>query len=229
MERRIYMSNKELDRLGELKKVHEKRQTAIQAAVNLGLSRRQVLRLSRRLKLEGPEGLVSKKVGARGNHRLPDEVKNRALELILATYRDFGPTLAHEYLTERDGLCLSIGSVRNIMIENEIWSSRRVRKQRVFQLRPRRPRKGELIQLDGSEHDWFEGRAPRCTLLVFIDDATSDIMHMRFVRSENLVDYFIATRGYLEQFGRPEALYPDKHGVFRVNREGALSGTGMTQ
>ena len=104
MERRIYMSNKELDRLGELKKVHEKRQTAIQAAVNLGLSRRQVLRLSRRLKLEGPEGLVSKKVGARGNHRLPDEVKNRALELILATYRDFGPTLAHEYLTERDGL-----------------------------------------------------------------------------------------------------------------------------
>ena len=104
MERRISMSTNELNRLNELKKVHEKRQTAIQAAVNLGLSRRQVLRLSRRLKLEGPEGLVSKKVGARGNHRLPDEVKNRALELILATYRDFGPTLAHEYLTERDGL-----------------------------------------------------------------------------------------------------------------------------
>jgi hypothetical protein len=207
MERRINMSTNELDRLDELKKVHEKRQTVAQAAVNLGLSKRQVLRLSRRLRLEGPVGLVSRKVGAQSNHQLPDVVKTRVLELIFMNYRDFGPTLAHEYLTERDGLQLSIGSVRNIMIENEIWSSRRVRKQRVFQLRPRRSRKGELIQLDGSEHDWFEGRASRCTLLVFVDDATSDLMHMRFVRSENLVDYFIATRGYLEKFGRPAAVY----------------------
>ncbi len=88
---------------------------------------------------------------------------------------------------------------------------------------------GELIQLDGSEHDWFEGRGLRCTLLVFIDDATSETLHLKFVKSENTFDYFEATREYVEKCGRPEAFYPDKHGVFRVNHEGALSGDGRTQ
>jgi hypothetical protein len=88
---------------------------------------------------------------------------------------------------------------------------------------------GELIQLDGSEHDWFEGRGSRCTLLVYIDDATSETMHLKFVKSENTFDYFEATREYIEKHGRPEAFYPDKHCVFRVNREGALSGDGRTQ
>jgi hypothetical protein len=86
-----------------------------------------------------------------------------------------------------------------------------------------------LIQLDGSEHEWFEKRGPYCTLLSFIDDATSKIMFLKLVKSENVIDYFDAMREYIEKHGRPQALYPDKHAVFRVNREGALSGSGMTQ
>jgi hypothetical protein len=156
-------------------------------------------------------------------------LKELALGLIRDHYTDFGPTLAHEYLSEKDNLPLSISTVRNVMIEHQIWLPKEQRKKRIFQLRPRRPREGELIQLDGSEHEWLEGRGPYCTLLSFIDDATSKIMFLKFVKSENLMDYFDAMRGYIAKHGRPQTLYPDKHGVFRVNREGGLSGNGVTQ
>lgn len=97
------------------------------------------------------------------------------------------------------------------------------------QLRYRRDCLGELIQIDGSEHWWFEGRGPQCTLLVYIDDATSRLMHLQFVESESTFDYFAATRAYLERYGKPVAFYSDKHGVFRVNRKDAIGGDGMTQ
>ena len=229
MEGRVSMSHKELSRLEVLTKMHEKRLKISQVADILGLSIRHVKRLSKALKIEGPKGLISKKIGKVGNHRLPLGLKGLALGLIQDRYADFGPTLAHEYLTEKHAFSISVSSIRNIMIEHGIWSGKAQRKARIFQLRPRRSREGELIQVDGSEHEWFEGRGPYCTLLSYIDDATSKIMHLRFVKSENVLDYFEATQMYLEKYGRPEALYPDKHGVFRVNREGALSGTGMTQ
>ncbi len=92
----------------------------------------------------------------------------------------------------------------------------------IHPLRQRKARKGELIQLDGSEHDWFEGRGPRCSLLVYVDDATSELMHLQCVKSENLRDYFEATKEYVQMHGRKEAFYPDKHAVFRVNRDGSL-------
>jgi len=223
------MSDKELSRYQELQKAHEKRQTLAHTAIILGLSLRQVKRLSKRLKAEGPAGLISRKVGKPGNHRLPAGLKELALGLIQDQYVDFGPTLAHEYLSEKHGLPLSVSTVRNLMIEHQIWFFKKQRRKRIFYLRPRRAREGELIQLDGSEHEWFEGRGPYCTLLCFIDDATSKIMFLKFVKSENVIDYFDAMRGYIEQHGRPQTVYPDKHSVFRVNREGALSGSGMTQ
>lgn len=229
MEGRISMSIKELTRLNELTKVHEKKQTIIQTAKNLNLSTRQVLRLSKAFKFYGPKGLVSKKIGAKGNHRLPEELKETSLRLIMEHYSDFGPTLAHEYIIEKHELKISVSSVRNLMIEKQIWIPKKIRKKRIFQLRPRKSCEGELIQVDGSDDDWFEGRAPRCTLLAYIDDATGKNMHLKFVRSENLIDYFIATREYVEKNGRPLAFYSDKHGVFRINRENALTGTGMTQ
>ena len=99
----------------------------------------------------------------------------------------------------------------------------------VHQPRYRRDCLGELIQIDGSEHWWFEGRGPRCTLLVYIDDATSRLMHLQFVESESTFDYFAATSAYLERYGKPVAFYSDKHGVFRVNRKDAIGGDGMTQ
>ncbi len=144
-------------------------------------------------------------------------------------YSDFGPTLAQEKLVGVHGLKISVGSVRNLMISEEIWVPKRIKKKRIFQMRPRRPREGELVQIDGSEHAWFEERGPKCTLLVYIDDATGNLKELRFAKSESTFDYFEATHSYIERHGRPLAFYSDKHGVFRVNRKEALSGDGITQ
>jgi hypothetical protein len=119
--------------------------------------------------------------------------------------------------------------VRNWMIADGLWLDRKQRLKRVHQPRHRRECIGELVQIDGCEHWWFEDRGPQCTLLVFVDDATSRLMHLGFVESESTFAYFHATRAYLEAWGKPVALYSDKHGVFRVNQTGALGGDGMTQ
>ena len=224
------MNKNELDRIPVFEALLEKRIKTSKASKLLGLSVRQVKRLKKRFKAEGPGGLVSKKVGNCGNRRLPQDQKDLVLSFLgHENHKDFGPILTHEYLLEKGCLTISVTSVRNIMIQNGLWASKRARKTKIHHLRPRRSKMGELIQLDGSEHDWFEGRGLRCTLLVFIDDATSETLHLKFVKSENTFDYFEATREYVEKCGRPEAFYPDKHGVFRVNHEGALSGDGRTQ
>ena len=115
------------------------------------------------------------------------------------------------------------------MIEAGLWLDRKQRRKRVHQPRYRRDCVGELVQVDGCEHGWFEDRGPQCTLLVFIDDATGRLMHLQFVESELTFAYFAAARAYLEAWGKPIAFYSDKHGVFRVNQRGALGGDGMTQ
>ena len=120
-------------------------------------------------------------------------------------------------------------TLRLWMIEAGLWRDRKQRRKRVHQPRPWRDRVGELVQVDGSEHWWFEDRGPQCTLLVFVDDATGRLMHLQFVESESTFAYFRATRTYLEAWGKPVAFYSDKHGVFRVNHPGALGGDGMTQ
>ena len=110
-----------------------------------------------------------------------------------------------------------------------LWVRRKDRLKRIHQPRARRDCLGELVQIDGSEHWWFEDRGPQCTLLVYVDDATSRLMHLKFVETESTFDYFQATREYLEAHGKPIAFYSDKHGVFRVNSAGAVQGDGMTQ
>ena len=96
------------------------------------------------------------------------------------------------------------------MIKRRIGKPNQPKRVKIHPLRQRKARKGELIQLDGSEHDWFEGRGPRCSLLVYVDDATSELMHLKFVKSENLWDYFKATKEYVQMHKGPEAFYPDK-------------------
>lgn len=159
------MSRKELNRLQVLNRVLERRLTQAKAAEQLGLSLRQVERLCPKLRLEGPHGLVSKKRGRPSNRRLPDGLREHALSLVLAHYVDFGPTLAAEKLRERHDLDVSIETLRRWMVEAEIWVPRSRRHRRVHQPRHRRSCVGELIQIDGREHAWFEERAPKCTLL----------------------------------------------------------------
>ncbi len=132
-------------------------------------------------------------------------------------YPDFGPTLAAEKLTARHGLRLGVETLRQWMIADGLWVDRRHRLPSPHQPRRRRECLGELVQIDGSEHAWFEDRGPVCTLLAFVDDATSRLMQLRFVASESAFDYFRATRDYLETHGKPVAFYSDKHSIFRVN------------
>src|SRR5271168_1838420 len=223
------MSDRELGRLEVLRDLDQRRLTTPAAAQLLGLERRQVYRLLKAYRAEGAAGLISKRRGCPSNRRKPEELRTEALAIIRERYWDFGPTLAAEKLREVHGLSLGRETLRLWMIEAGIWADRKQRRKQVHQPRHRRECVGELVQIDGCEHWWFEDRGPQCTLLVFVDDATSRLMHLQFVESESTFAYFHAARAYLETWGKPVAFYSDKHGVFRVNHPGALGGDGMTQ
>jgi hypothetical protein len=223
------MSDGELARLEVLRDLDHRRLTTAAAAELLGLERRQIFRLLRAYRAEGPAGLISQRRGRPSNRCKPEALRTKVLALIRERYWDFGPTLAAEKLGELHGIALGRETVRKWMIADGLWLDRKQRLKRVHQPRHRRECAGELVQIDGCEHWWFEDRGPQCTLLVFVDDATSRLMHLQFVESESTFAYFHATRAYLEAWGKPVAFYSDKHGVFRVNHEGAIGGDGMTQ
>ncbi len=230
MDELLTMSNREITRLEIMQRLKEKRLTQKEAAGMLGISTRQVKRLWRAYRKRGAPGLVSKRRGKPSNNRLDAGVAQQALDLIKVKYEDFGPTLAHEKLTEVHKLELSRESVRRIMIEEGVWKPKRAKQPSAHQMRERRACFGELVQIDGSDHDWFEGRGPKCTLLVYIDDASGQIGELWFVPDETFFAYFEASRHYFERYGKPVAFYSDKHGIFRVNQEQTVGlGSGLTQ
>src|SRR5665811_2015658 len=225
----ITMSRTEIDRMSVLRDLAEDRIRVSEAARLMGLGRRQVLRLAKAYRQRGPAALVSKRRGKRSNRSYPIGLRAEVIGLIRERYSDFGPTLAAEKLFELHGIRLGSETIRQWMMAAGFWKDRKQRMKPVHQPRNRRECVGELIQIDGSQHWWFETRGPQCTLLVYIDDATSRLMHLQFVESESTFDYFVATRAYLERHGKPVAFYSDKHGVFRVNKKDAVGGDGMTQ
>lgn len=224
----ITMNMHELDRLKTIQAVVDGNLHAVTAAARLQLSRRQVDRLADRYRAAGAAGLVSLKRGQR-HHQLPPGLTNLALSIIRNRYPDFGPTLACEKLREVHGIVLAKETVRKLMADAGLWIPRKLRSASIYQPRNRRYCVGELIQIDGSEHAWFEDRAPACTLLVYIDDASSRLMHLHFTPAESTFGYFEATRRYLELHGKPLAFYSDKATVFRCNNRQATSGDGHTQ
>ena len=225
----IAMSRTEIDRMSVLHDLADGRIRIAEASALMGLGRRQVFRLAKAFSQHGPQALVSRRRGRPSNRCYPTALRAEVIGIIRERYSDFGPTLAAEKLAELHGIVLARETVRQWMIAADLWKDRRARLKPVHQPRYRRDCLGELIQIDGSEHWWFEDRGPRCTLLVYIDDATSRLMHLQFVESESTFDYFAATRTYLERHGKPIAFYSDKHGVFRVNKKDAIGGDGMTQ
>ena len=224
----VIMSERELNRIEVLSQVTQGRMTAVTAANALGLSRRQVHRLLKAFQSDGPAAIRHKARGRGSNNRIDPAVREFAVTLVRENYLDFGPTFAAEKLAEDHGLKVSRETLRKWMQDAGIWLSRKQRRT-FHQPRLRRECYGELIQIDGSDHRWFEDRGPACTLLVFIDDATSTLMQLRFVRSESTFSYFEALGLYLTAHGRPVAFYSDKHSVFRVANQAAKSGHGMTQ
>jgi len=229
VDRLLKMSAKELSRLEVTQRLSEKRMSQKEAGTILHLGTRQIKRLLKAYRKRGAAGLVSKHRGRRGNNRLAEDVKQRALNLLKTKYKGFGPTLAHEKLVEKDKLKLSDESVRQFMIEEDLWKPRKAKKVGVHQLRERRACFGEMIQIDGSPHDWFEGRAEVCVLLVFIDDATGQVVQLLFVESESFFSYCQAAEGYFKRCGKPLAFYSDRHGIFRVNVPSTGSGEALTQ
>ena len=211
------MSDKELLRSQLMAQLVEGKLSQGDAALRLSVSVRQVKRLKRSYVLAGADGLISKKRGQPSNRRVAPAVLAHALKWIGAQYSDFGPTLAAEKLREQHDVALSVETVRKLMIAHGYWKARRASKATVHQMRDRRAQRGELIQIDGSPHDWFEGRSPRCCLLVFIDDATGELMHLQFVDAETTLNYMAALARHIDLHGLPAALYSDQHSIFRIN------------
>ena len=224
----LAMSHGELSRFDTLMRVGRGDLRVEDAAALLGLKRRQVFRLLERLRSEGASGVVSRKRGRPSNRRHSEALREQIIAIVREHYSDFGPTLAREYLIERHGITVACETLRQLMISAGLWKDREARRPRPYQPRYRRDCRGELIQIDGSKHWWFEDRGPQCTLLVFIDDATSELMQLRMVETENTFSYMDATRAYIERHGKPVAFYSDKHSVFRNVNASAARGDGMT-
>jgi transposase len=223
----LLMSTEELSRVETLVQVASGRLTVTEAARIMGITRRHAHRLLLRFMDDGSSGLISRRRGRPSNRRMDDAVRDRIIALVREHYHDFGPTLAAEYLAERHNIRISRETLRKLMIEAGIWRDRVARRPRPYQPRYRRDCRGELIQIDGSKHWWFEDRGPQCTLLVYIDDATSELMHLKMVESESTFAYMEATREYIERHGKPVAFYSDKHTVFR-NPKPTAKRDGMT-
>ena len=224
----IRMSVKEADRLGVMRQLDKKALSARQASEQLGVSTRQLRRIRKRYLRYGEKGLLSKKRGQSSANKTPEPLRNMVIGLIKMEYVDFGPTLACEKLYERHQIKLSKETIRGWMIEEGLWKSKRKKEKKVYQRRPRRSRFGELLQGDGSHHDWFEGRDQKCCFTHFIDDATNEITSALFTPTETTEGYLQCLKEHLDKHGMPLGLYVDKHGIFKVNREELKKGTGIT-
>jgi transposase len=225
----LEMSVTERERLFLVRQVVEKRMRLKEAAERMGLCERQARRLVREWQENGDGGLVSRQRGRVSPRRMADGMRAVMEELLRGKLQGFGPTLAAEKLLELEGITVSRESVRKLQIEMGIWRPKRRQARKAFNLRERRARFGELVQIDGSPHDWFEGRAPKCTLIVFIDDATGRLTALHFVHAETSKAYCEALRRHILEHGVPVALYSDRHGIFRVNAKDAASGDGKTE
>ena len=225
----LRLSMRESDRVGVIREVVERRLRQREAAVRLGLGVRQVKRLAARYRERGAAGLVSGHRGRRSNNAIDASVRREVLELVRERYWDFGPTFAREKLVEEHGYRLSAETLRQWMMAAGLWRAKARRELRAHPSRPRRECVGDLVQIDGSPHDWFEGRGPACTLIVYVDDATTRLLATGFFAEETTEAYMRTTRAHLDAHGRPVAYYSDRYGVFRVNRrdrEGGLTQFG---
>lgn len=209
----VIMSVKELRRLHVIRQVMDKKLRQREAGALLGLTVRQVRRLIKRVRAEGEAGLAHRGRGRPSNRQQAPALKTRVLRLYERHYGDFGPTLAAEKLAERHGIVISDETLRLWLHAHGIAHfQRRKRPHRVW--RVRKAHVGELIQLDGSHHDWFEGRGPRCVLMAYIDDASSRVF-ARFYEYEGTIPAMDSFQRYARRYGIPLAVYADKHTTYR--------------
>lgn len=208
------MTQADRDRLVALKKAEEGATTQRQTALELNLSERQIQRLLYKLRREGDKAIQHGLRGRASNRRMEAKLEQQAVQILSQeNYRDFGPTLASEYLGKKHGIEASKETVRQWMIAGSLWRAGRQRVGQVHVWRARRERRGELVQWDTSTHEWLEGRGGRIYLVKMIDDATSQ-MFARFVRQDSTEENMGVLEHYLRRFGRPLEFYTDKGSIF---------------
>jgi transposase len=216
----ISMTQGELKRLHIVRKALDKSITQAEAADIIGRCLRQVRRIVKRVKREGDSGVIHKSRGKLSNRALPDRIKHRALKLYKEKYNDFGPTLASEKLFEIDKIKLDDETLRLWLIEENIpYKQRKKRPHR--QWRQRKDHFGEMLQIDGSEHDWFEGRGPECVFMGYIDDATSNPFG-RFSSYEGTLPAMDSFKRYVEEYGIPASIYLDKHSTYKSTKKQSI-------
>jgi len=214
---RLPMGQKELVRSKVLEMVKQGQMTLKAATVTMRVSYRQGIRLYAAYQEKGDAGLIHGNCGKKSNHRLTGELREAALAAYRDKYSDFGPTFAAEKMAEEERITISVGTLRNLLIEAGEWKGRRQRKE-YRSRRERRARFGELVQFDGSHHKWFEGRGPVCCLMTMIDDATNTRL-ARFFEQETVEAAMTVFSLWIKSYGIPEALYCDKKNAFVLTRE----------
>jgi len=224
----IIMRQKELKRLHVIHKVIEGELTQVQAAEILSLSERQIGRIVKRIREEGDKGIQHRSRGRESSRRLPKKLKDRVVRLYLQKYKGFGPTLTSEKLFEIESIDLSKETVRKWLLEAGQWQKgRNPRTHR--QWRERKAYCGEMVQMDGSHHDWFAGRRPKCVLMGYIDDATGRIF-CRFYEYEGTIPAMDSFKRYIREHGIPMSVYFDMHTTYKSTAEPSiedeLNGTG---
>jgi len=209
----ITMSMKEAKLLHLVRKAIEKRITQSEAATMAGVCLRQLQRIVRRVKVEGDPGVCHRARGRKPNNRISEAVKNKAIELCRKHYQEFGPTLASEKLLEKNRIKVSVETLRSWFLEEGLpYRKRRKRPHR--QWRERKACRGAMVQLDGSHHDWFEGRGPKCVLMAFVDDATGEV-YARFYDYEGTIPAMDCFKGYVKRYGIPQSVYLDRHSTYK--------------
>jgi transposase len=218
---RLLMSRKERNRLTVLAHVKAEAMTLREAAEVLCLSYRQVKRVWRRYKEQGDAGLVHRLRGQPSLRRTDPELKTRILARVAQRYPDFGPTLAAEYLAKEGLAVVDHETLRRWLLAEGSRTVRR-RRQQHRQWRERKPCFGAMIQLDGSDHDWFEGRRERAVLMVMVDDATGRVGAQFFEQETTRASYDIL-EGWVKRFGLPQSLYVDRDSIYRCEGVGSIA------
>jgi Helix-turn-helix domain len=214
----ILMSFKEIERLRIIHKVLDKQVTQVKAAEILGLSERQVGRIVKRVRSGGDRSIVHRSRGQAAANKMPKELEDRIGEVVRDEYTDFKPSLAAEKLWQCHGIRVGREKVRQIMIERGLWKVRKLRDRHVYQWRERKAYYGEMIQMDGSHHDWLEDRGERLVLMGYIDDATNRFFG-RFYDYEGIYPAMDSFERYIRLYGLPVSVYLDKHSTYKTTRQ----------
>lgn len=213
----LIMSQREVKRLQIIQKVLSKQINQQKAAEVLRLTDRQIRRIVRRVREEGEKGITHRLRGCEGNRRIDQEIRDRIVEAYRKVYEGFGPRLASEKLLEREKIRIHEETLRLWLMEEGLWKKRKGQKEKKRSWRARKDHYGEMVQMDGSHHDWLEGRGPKLVLMGYIDDATGRV-HGKFYDYEGTQPAFDSLKGYVKKYGLPRSIYLDKHATYKINK-----------